>query len=572
LKWLKKLSAVTAVCIITMTLLNPSICVIEKVSASDNKQVFRLLAVEATFTDIRMQGGQSLIKALLNYVNWGNKTDQYVSFIHLLSRYTREETIDECKPFWTGNSTKANIESEIKNFLASASSNETVIFYYNGDGGDNTLYPDGSITATELDAWLRSGGLPKTYVCVILDSCHSGSFVGDGTGSTFGLNKMVMTSCRSDQLSYEGSFSLGNNETTFNMVRGYFTGVQIAKYDNASWLPLAVIGGIDTAKDLNGDGWLSFTEESAFAKPSTEQFTEHFWGLHHPQNPVSYNGLAIDPSLVRLLFPTASFTYSPATPTANQTVSFNASDSHSNNYEWFHNESKIPYRFEWHPCNITYSWDFGDGNITTVTEPMITHKYTAIGNYSVSLNVTDTRNLSNATTVKINIPEALHDVAVSKVTPYRTIVGNNRTTTSINVTVTNTGDVAETFNLTLYANTTVIGMQTVNLSAGNQTVISFIWNTTDLALGNYTLSAYAEPVPDETDTTDNELSSAVRISITGDINCDGKVDMRDLGYAAKRFGIAASNPIWDSNVDINEDGKVDMHDLGTVAKEFGKAV
>ena len=37
----------------------------------------------------------------------------------------------------------------------------------------------------------------------------------------------------------------------------------------------------------------------------------------------------------------------------------------------------------------SYCWDFGDGNITTITDPVITHNYTRIGNYSVTLNVTD---------------------------------------------------------------------------------------------------------------------------------------------------------------------------------------
>jgi hypothetical protein len=38
---------------------------------------------------------------------------------------------------------------------------------------------------------------------------------------------------------------------------------------------------------------------------------------------------------------------------------------------------------------VSYCWDFGDGNITTVADPVITHNYTRIGNYSVTLNVTD---------------------------------------------------------------------------------------------------------------------------------------------------------------------------------------
>jgi 5-hydroxyisourate hydrolase-like protein (transthyretin family) len=35
-----------------------------------------------------------------------------------------------------------------------------------------------------------------------------------------------------------------------------------------------------------------------------------------------------------------------------------------------------------------YTWDFGDGNVTTVTTPVITHVYTAAGIYTVNLTVT----------------------------------------------------------------------------------------------------------------------------------------------------------------------------------------
>jgi hypothetical protein len=531
---------------------------------ASTKQVFRLLAVEGLTDSIHTQGGQCLIKALLNYTNWNNKTDQYVSYIHLLSRDTKERVIDLCKPSWTGNSTRANVESEIKNFLASASPNETVIFYYDGHGGDNTLNPDDAITSAELDAWLKSGGLPKTYLCVILDSCGSGSFIGDGRGSSFGRNKLVLCSCRSDQLSYSG----GGLD---NLMRGYFTGYDRMAYPNASLLPLGVIGGIAAAKDLNRDGWLSVLEDFAFAKPSTEQFTHGYIKPTFFQNPVSYNGLTIDPPLVRLMFPTVSFTYSPSTPTVNQTITFDASESHSNNYEWFHNESTIPYKWEWHSCNITYQWDFGDGNITTVTEPIITHKYTAYGNYSVTLNVTDTRNLSNATTINVNVPEALHDVSVTEIKPYRTVLGN-ASSTSINVTVQNKGDVAETFNITLFYDSNQIGTQTITLLARQSMNSTFNW-TTPVRIGNYTITAIASQVESETSIDDNTLTfSLIQVSIQGDVNADGTVNIVDIAIAARAFERKLGEEGFEPNADVNEDKIINIIDLATVARDYGKSL
>jgi len=48
-----------------------------------------------------------------------------------------------------------------------------------------------------------------------------------------------------------------------------------------------------------------------------------------------------------------------------------------------------------------------------------------------------------------------------------------------------------------------IETETVSLNIDSSKTVSFMWNTTDIPLGNYTLTAYAEPVLGETHTTDN---------------------------------------------------------------------
>jgi PKD repeat protein len=85
--------------------------------------------------------------------------------------------------------------------------------------------------------------------------------------------------------------------------------------------------------------------------------------------------------------PTAVFTWSPLNPISNQPVTFNASQSYDDHYG-----------------NITsYSWLFGDGNATTVTNPIIGHTFTSSGNYTVSLTVTDNNLLTNSTSSIIGI-------------------------------------------------------------------------------------------------------------------------------------------------------------------------
>jgi hypothetical protein len=189
----------------------------------------------------------------------------------------------------------------------------------------------------------------------------------------------------------------------------------------------------------------------------------------------------------------------------------------------------------------------------------------------------------NPTIVTMNTDRTLytvfiehHDVAVTNVTPYKTVIGQGYSL-NINVTAANQGDYEETFNITLYANTTAIATQTITLTSGNSTTITFTWNTTGFAKGNYTISAYASPVSNETDTADNTFTDGwVIVAMVGDITGpdgwpDGKVDMiSDIRAVVKVFGVVYPNPRYNPNCDINGDGVIDLiNDIRTVAKHFG---
>ena len=177
----------------------------------------------------------------------------------------------------------------------------------------------------------------------------------------------------------------------------------------------------------------------------------------------------------------------------------------------------------------------------------------------------------------------VHDVAVTNVTSSKTVVGQGFSA-GINVTVVNQGDYPEAFNATAFANATIIGSENVTLPAGNSTIVTFTWNTTGFAYGNYTVSAYAWPVPTETDTANNNCTGGwVYVSIIGDITGgtpnlldfvpDGKVDMKDIGVVARFFG--QNVPPAPSNCDITgptlgvPDGIIDMRDIGLAARHFG---
>jgi PKD repeat protein len=86
--------------------------------------------------------------------------------------------------------------------------------------------------------------------------------------------------------------------------------------------------------------------------------------------------------------PTADFTWSPPSPLNNTVTTFDGS----------------PTQRGWngtaHPPITSYRWDFGDGNITTVTTPTIGHTYLNPANYTVTLTVTDAQG-SHASANKI---------------------------------------------------------------------------------------------------------------------------------------------------------------------------
>lgn len=54
-----------------------------------------------------------------------------------------------------------------------------------------------------------------------------------------------------------------------------------------------------------------------------------------------------------------------------------------------------------------------------------------------------------------------------------------------------------------------------------------------------------------------------------DINCDQKVDVRDIAMAALAFGSNVGYSRWDPRADINGDGIIDIRDLVIIAKNFG---
>jgi hypothetical protein len=213
--------------------------------------------------------------------------------------------------------------------------------------------------------------------------------------------------------------------------------------------------------------------------------------------------------------------------------------------------------------NVPFTWDttgFGKGD------------YTILSSASIVAGEVDTADNNKTADNIVTILYPGHDVAIVSVEPLRTSVGQGYSM-NIAVTAKNYGIFGETFDTKTYVDIIAIETQTVNLASGNSAKLTFNWDTSGFAYGNYTISAYAEPVPSETNTTDNYKEDGwVVVTILGDINGDFRVDVKDMVLVIKHYASYPSHPKWNPNADVNCDGRVDIKDLVLVIKHTGEHV
>ena len=165
-----------------------------------------------------------------------------------------------------------------------------------------------------------------------------------------------------------------------------------------------------------------------------------------------------------------------------------------------------------------------------------------------------------------------YDIGLTSVTTSKSVVGQGY---CLNVTIKtlNYGISTETFNVTAYANTTIIATFTdITLTSRNSTILTFAWNTTGFAKGNYIISAYAWPVSGETDIADNSLiaDEEVCITIPGDLDADLDVDLYDAVKLLVCYGAKMGSPRYDPNCDIDGDGSIDLYDAVRLLTHYGE--
>lgn len=225
-------------------------------------------------------------------------------------------------------------------------------------------------------------------------------------------------------------------------------------------------------------------------------------------------------------------------------------------------------------------WNGVDGLVATITFEILNQPQASLGETNLGFqmdyvltNLTDfngNKVFHDRLNATITLDSVLRDIAVINVTLLKTVVGEGYPM-SVGVTVANLGSVSEDFLLTVYANASVVDSQTISLPSGNSSTVNFVRNTTGFARGHYTIEAVAESVLGEANTTDNTyVGGLVTVSIPGDIDGNGKVQLVDLVWLALAFGSQVGQPKWNPNADIDGNGVIDRIDLSILAQHYGQ--
>jgi parallel beta-helix repeat protein len=219
----------------------------------------------------------------------------------------------------------------------------------------------------------------------------------------------------------------------------------------------------------------------------------------------------------------------------------------------------------------------------------------ATGNYHLHMqafaNGSETLDQWSNDTIVVNETKTyslIHQVSLENLENPKTVIGEGFNSSVIAI-IANNGNYTETFNVRVYANTTIVGTQLVTLASRNSTTITFTWNTTGVPYGKYTISAYVTPVPGETDLGDNTYTGGwVEVRLRGLVTplspTHTKVSLVDFGklkliysqvypYLTPPYDVNRPETYYYLNSvitgkpeylmpDVNGDGKVTFADVG----------
>jgi len=116
------------------------------------------------------------------------------------------------------------------------------------------------------------------------------------------------------------------------------------------------------------------------------------------------------------------------------------------------------------------------------------------------------------TTIDGVVHVGLRDVAVTEIDAPKSVPRDS--VVKINVTAENQGEVSETFDVTLYHDSSPIEEKSIiDMPAGGIQILTFTWDVSSLPIGEYTIKAIATQVPGEIDLADNTNTFELYVGI-----------------------------------------------------------
>ena len=257
----------------------------------------------------------------------------------------------------------------------------------------------------------------------------------------------------------------------------------------------------------------------------------------------------------------------PENPEVGDTVVFNASESYA-----------------YTGRNIaSYVWNFGDGNITTTTDPIVTHSYANYGTYAFNLTVIDDQGEAWYKTAKIAI---IRDPMAFDVWP--SIIDWAETPVKAGdwvwwgepvymwISTINAGTLYQNYTINFYlvGPTGDILVDTREVTNLGPYPSDFDWWFTLVFMEypghkNYTFKI--EVIADIDNNPDNnimETTAPLYVRILGDVDDSGKVDVADLSLLGAAWFTTPGDPDWNEYCDFNRDQKVDVGDLSLLGAHW----
>lgn len=156
-----------------------------------------------------------------------------------------------------------------------------------------------------------------------------------------------------------------------------------------------------------------------------------------------------------------------------------------------------------------YFWNFGDGITTSTvhrgTNSTSTHIYLSVGNWSVTLSITDSFNIVTSITHQITTHNADVEIGISNVdVAPGTLLLLPGVIIHLTASVHNYGGVPVNDTASLILDGRELNKTSVqNLAPGSEVKITAVWDTTNYAPNAYRLDAYTPPIVNQTDTSHN---------------------------------------------------------------------